>query len=286
MDREPGQPEARAIAQEAHALWEQKAAFWDEKMEVGTRLHREVLVPVVERLLAVRPGDAVLDIACGNGQWSRRLAEAGATVVGCDFSAGLIERARARSTTLADRIEYRVLDATDAEALRSLGERRFDVALCNMALMDIRTLDPLMAALPRLLKPGGRFVFSVIHPCFAMPGSAIVAERGERGGEVYTSQALRLTRYLRIPPEKGLGIVGEPMPHYYFHRPLGELLGAAFRVGLMLDALEEPGYPEQGSHPSAAGPQDPLRWDNLDQFPYVLVARLRAITPPLEAERA
>lgn len=263
-------PTLAAIAQEARELWEQKAAFWDEKMVVGTRLHREVLAPLIESMLAIRPGETVLDIACGNGQWSRRLADIDAQVVGCDFSAGLIERARARTTTEeAVRIDYHVLDATDSEQLASLGHRRFDAALCNMALMDMWTLDPLMAALARLLMPGGRFVFSVTHPCFNMPGSVVVAERGERGGEVFTQQTLRLARYLRIPPEKGLGIVGEPTPHYYFHRPLSELLGAGFRAGLMLDALAEPTF--ENREPIA----DPLRWDNLDQFPYVLVARFR-----------
>lgn len=272
MERGEGHDEAGAIAREAHALWEQKAAFWDEKIEVGTRLHREVLAPVVERLLAVRPGETVLDVACGNGQWSRRLARAGARVVAGDFSAGLIERARARTIEEAERIEYRVLDATDPAQLRALGERRFDAALCNMALMDMPTIDPLLAALGELLKPGGRFVFSVMHPCFTMPGSTVVAERGEREGQVVTTHALKLTRYQRIPPEKGLGIVGEPVPHYYFHRPLGELLGAGFRAGFALDALEEPTFDLR--EPIA----DPLRWDNLDQFPYVLVARLRPLS--------
>src|SRR5262249_52763388 len=132
MERAEGHDAAEAIANESRALWEQKAAFWDQAIERGTRLHRRLLAPAVERLLAVQAGDAVLDVACGNGQWARRLAQLGATVVACDFSTGLIERAQARATAEAGQIEYRVLDATDPEQLERLGQERFDAALCNM----------------------------------------------------------------------------------------------------------------------------------------------------------
>jgi hypothetical protein len=62
---------------------------------------------------------------------------------------------------------------------------------------------------------------------------------------------------------------GEPNPHYYFHRPLHELLGACFAAGFALDGLEEPAF----------GADDvgkrPLSWLNFQQIPPVLVARLR-----------
>ena len=44
------------------------------------------------------------------------------------------------------------MDATDAAQLLALGAGRFDAAVCNMALMDMTTIDPLLRALPRLLK--------------------------------------------------------------------------------------------------------------------------------------
>src|SRR5689334_8651365 len=105
-------PDMQAIAAENLALWQQKAAFWDERMAEGNLFHTELLAPATERLLAVQPGETVLDVACGNGQWARRMAGLGADVVATDFSSAFIERARARTTEYQDHIEYRILDAT------------------------------------------------------------------------------------------------------------------------------------------------------------------------------
>jgi hypothetical protein len=64
-------------------------------------------------------------------------------------------------------------------------------------------------------------------------------------------------------------IIGQPEPQYYFHRPLHQLLGIAFRNGFVLDGLEEPALPrgtDDGRY---------LRWDRLNEIPPVLLARLR-----------
>lgn len=61
---------------ESRARWEQNADFWDEKMgEHSNRFHREIVRPSTEKLLSIRSQDRILDVACGNGNFSRRLAE-------------------------------------------------------------------------------------------------------------------------------------------------------------------------------------------------------------------
>ncbi|MGI6318747.1 MAG: methyltransferase domain-containing protein [Dethiobacteria bacterium] len=60
-------------------------------------------------------------------------------------------------------IGYRVIDATDSEALLQLGTGCFDGVLCNMALMDMADIQPLMNSPAILLHPGGRLVFSVLQ---------------------------------------------------------------------------------------------------------------------------
>src|SRR4030095_7271820 len=87
--------------------WDAKAAFWDERMGEGNAFQRVLIGPASERLLAVRPDELVLDVACGNGVFARRLAHLGARVVATDFSARFLDLARARTTEHADRIEYR-----------------------------------------------------------------------------------------------------------------------------------------------------------------------------------
>ena len=153
---------------QVHDSWEKNAAWWDDHIGAeGNTFHRELIAPAQVRLLDLGSGERVLDIACGNGQFAREMAKAGASVVAFDFSETFIERAKQHSETDgSSNIDYRIVDATDDQQLRSLGEQEFDAAVCTMALMDMAEINPLLAMLPSLLKSGGRFVFSVQHPCF------------------------------------------------------------------------------------------------------------------------
>lgn len=259
----------RDLTRETQVIWDSKADFWDQRMGEGNAFQRVLVGPAAERLLAIQPGETVLDLCCGNGVFSRRLAALGASVVAADFSPRFIERARARPSAHAGRIDYRVADATDEAQLLALGAGRFDAVVCNMALMDMPTIDPLLRAVPRLLKPGGRFVFAVPHPCFNNNATRMTLEREDRAGTLVERHAVQVADYLHQPPALGMGMPGEPAPHHYFHRPLGELLGACFAAGLVLDGLEEPAFPPD---PATAGT---LGWSTLRGIPPVLAARLR-----------
>jgi SAM-dependent methyltransferase len=122
-----------------------------------------------------------LDVACGNGNFARRLAARGARVVGFDFAEGMIERARAYPQVPEGAIEYAVVDTTDADTLDGLAGKPFDAAVANMALMDIVDIGPLLEFLAQNLRPGGRFVFSVSHPLTGTAQSPL-RERAEDGG--------------------------------------------------------------------------------------------------------
>jgi SAM-dependent methyltransferase len=195
--------------------------------------------------------------------------------VAFDFSANLIARARERTfaTEPTGQMEYHVLDATDESALLALGEGTFDAAMCNMALFDMADIDPLLRALSRLLRPGGRFVFSVMHPCFNNAYTTHVAEMEDRDGETVFTYGIKVTRYVTPGAAKGAAIRGQPVPQLYFHRPLQVLLASVFDAGFVIDALEERAFPPDhppGSHPLTWGP-------SLSEIPPVLVARARRV---------
>ncbi len=262
-----------ALNQQARDIWNQNAAFWDEKMGEGNDFQRILVGPSTERLLNLQAGELVLEVGCGNGVFARRMARLGARMIATDFSEKLLERAQARTHENADRIEYRLIDATDEEQLLSLGAKRFDAVVCNMALMDMATIEPLMRAVAQLLKPGGRFVFSVMHPCFNSNGTLMMAEEEYRDGAFIIIHSMKVSQYLDIPPQTGIAMQGQPQPHYYFHRPLHVLLGTCFRAGLVMDGIEEPAlnHPYDGSQPGSR----PLTWTNYKQIPPVLVVRMR-----------
>src|SRR5262245_36102606 len=252
----------------AREAWDVNARFWDERMAEGNDFFISLIWPSVEKLLRPQPGEKLLDIACGNGLTSRRLAQAGATVVAFDFSEEMISAAKTRS--IDGQIDYRMVDATDADALRALGSGTFDGALCNMALMDMSDIRPLMNAAASLLRPGGRFVFSTIHPCFNNPSVVQMGELEDREGELVTTYSVKISRYLTPYTQLGLAMHGQPVPHPYFHRPLGMLLQEMFDAGFTLDALEERAF-----SPEYSGGSTPFSWSGqFSEIPPVLVCRL------------
>ena len=79
--------------QEALDVWNENAHFWHERMGEGNDFVQVLQWPAIERLLAVRPGERVLDIATGNGLTARRLGRLGARVTAFDFAPQMIELA-------------------------------------------------------------------------------------------------------------------------------------------------------------------------------------------------
>jgi 2-polyprenyl-3-methyl-5-hydroxy-6-metoxy-1,4-benzoquinol methylase len=252
--------------------WDANAEVWDSRMgHEGNDFFRILQWPVIVSFLDLQPGRHVLDIACGNGLTSRKLAELGARVTAFDFSANLIEKAKARENPNS-LISYRNIDATDEEQLLSLGEQAFDSALCNMALFDMADIETLFRILPRLLKPNGIFVFSLMHPAFNNASSMHVMEEIDDEGEIKTVYSVKISRYMTPYQAKGHALRNQPKPQMYFERPLQYYLNLGFQNGFVLDGFEERAFPPDV-------PQNfPLGWGgNFSEIPPVLIARFRKL---------
>lgn len=257
------------LNQEARRNWNNLAEWWDDRIGDGNQFQDELIQPATERLLEIKPGTTVLDIACGAGRFGRRMAELGAHVVAFDFSEKFIQRARQRTPPGMKNIEYHAIDGTDRKAMLALGEHRFDRAVATMALMDMADIEPLFDTLPKLLKPGGWFVFSVVHPFFMSPGSSHFAESHEAEGKYWVENGVKITQYLTPVAYKGVGIVGQPTDYHYFHRPLSMLLSTGFRHGFVVDGMEEPALkfnPDPARYLSASG---------MPEIPHIMAVRMR-----------
>jgi len=101
----------------------------------------------VLELLNPRPGERILDLGCGEGSLTERIAAAGASVVGVDVSEEMVAGARARG-----------LDARVMDAVRLPFDGEFDAVFSNAALHWVRDHDAMLAGVYRALKAGGRFV--------------------------------------------------------------------------------------------------------------------------------
>ncbi len=266
------------LGEENREIWNTNAWYWDERMGDGNDFQTELVAPATERLLRLQPDELILEAACGNGAMARRLADLGARVIAFDTAPDMIRRAEARGRGPQDRIDFRVLDAADHEALLGLGEGRFDAVICNMAIMDMAQIDPLFSAIPRLLRKGGRFVFTLCHPCFNSTGISKLLEEQEIEGRLVDSLSVRVHRYKGAGPELGLAMIGQPRPQYYFNRTLEQVCNACFRAGMSIDGLEEPAF--ETHHRDRLS----LSWTSFSLIPPVLAVRAR---PPTEfADRA
>jgi len=97
--------------------------------------------------LAAQPGEAILDLGCGDGVMTARIAEAGADVLGVDTSGPMLAAARARGLRVAQ---------ADGQALPFEG--RFDAVFSNAALHWMPDQRAVADSAFRALKPGGRYV--------------------------------------------------------------------------------------------------------------------------------
>jgi SAM-dependent methyltransferase len=253
--------------------WDANAEVWDARMgDEGNDFFNVLCWPVIASFLEVQPDQSILDIACGNGLTSRRLALLGANVTAFDFSAELIKLATSRPNPNS-RIAYHVIDGTNESVLFELGEHVFDSALCNMALFDMADIEPLFRALPRILMPKGVFVFSLTHPAFNNASTVHIIEEVDYEGEIKTVYSVKTSRYMTSYHAKGLALRNQPKPQMYFERPLQYYLNLGFQNGFVLDAFAERAFPPE--HPQ----DSPLGWGGkFSEIPPALVARLRLLS--------
>ena len=179
-------------------------------------------------------GARVCDIACGDGYLSRFLGALGPQeVIGIDLSAALIEIASQRSNR--PNLSYRV---DDAQHLRTFSDASVDIAVSQLAIMDIPDHRSMFRAVRRVLKAGGIFVFSLLHPCFESPFQApdespfLVDENG-----VAIAYVVRRYASEGFWQSGGTGVRGH-MGAY--HRKLSTLINDLLAAGFLLKKLEEP----------------------------------------------
>ncbi|MFB9962153.1 class I SAM-dependent methyltransferase [Sinosporangium siamense] len=199
------------------------------------------------RLLGEVAGRRVLEIGCGAGQCGRWLTCRGAQVVGLDLSFRQLQHSLRIDAGLDSHLP---VAQADAEVL-PFAAASFDLA-CSAygALPFVAAPGAVLAEVRRVLRPGGRFVFSVSHPIrWAFPDDP--GPRGLTAGE---------TTYFDRAPYVEADEDGNPA-YVEHHNTLGDWVGHIVGAGLVLDRLIEPEWPD--GHDRAWGGWSPLRGRHL-----------------------
>lgn len=211
--------------------WEGVSRWYGSYLEREDTVQEAVVFPGAERLLSPAPGKRYLDIACGEGAFTRQLARKAGQVAGFDASPSLVERAKNRAPKNA---EYIVADA------RSFSSRypgaSFDGATCNLAIQNIDEIAPVFRDAAKVLKPGARFVIVMNHPAFRQ-----LRQSGWGWDENRKLQYRRVDKYLGaydVPVQAHPGARPDIVTHS-FHRPLQTYVQALAESGFLVATLEE-----------------------------------------------
>ncbi len=211
-------------------LYDEIAEWYATLARADSWVHR-VLIENLPPLVGDVDGQRVLDVACGEGVFSRLLATYGAHVVGIDLSPRLIALASTANIPGAKRLTYHV---DDAQTLATLAADSFDGAICMMALMDIPDLEATCSAVHRVVKTGGWFVVAITHPCFEAPHATweddVPIPEAGRVIHSYLDEGFWRSHF-----SGGVrGKVGA------WHRTIGTYLNTMIATGWMLERLVEP----------------------------------------------
>jgi trans-aconitate methyltransferase len=189
------------------------AGLYDEKHSFVYRMAEGLI-----ELLAPLPGEEILDIGCGTGHLTAKIATFGATVTGVDYSAEMIRQAREAHSQIR-------FEMADAAAIPM--EKPFDAVFSNATLHWIKEPERVISEIVRLLKPEGRFV----------------AEFGGQGNIAkLVSAAERAWIRLKLP---------QPMPNPWYYPSLPEYAGLLEKHGLRVTyaiLFDRPTPLEEGEH--------------------------------------
>lgn len=216
---------------QAATSWGKVAQWYDDYLEnTEDSYQRQVILPNLLRLLAPKRGDRVLDVACGQGFFTRAFAQAGAHVEGADISKELIARARELSPK---NIPFHV---APAHQLSFAKDASFDAATIVLAIQNIENITEVFAEVHRILKSGGRLFLAMVHPAFRIP------QKTSWGWDESASvQYRRVDGYLSASKAKLLVHPGSRKSEttISYHRSLQDFSKALAKSGFLIAKMEE-----------------------------------------------
>ena len=203
----------------AVSLWDEAAETYVSSQESSP--FAEQNKEIVTRRFSRMDGMTVLDLGCGAGWYTEYFRTIGARAVGCDGSEKMISMAKSSFPSCQ-------FNLTDLNISLPYQDQTFDLVFSNQVLMDIENLDAAVSEAVRVLKPGGVFFISIVHPAFY--------------DAPWQKDSTGFCRYKRM--ERYLSQYSFENAFWgttkHYHRPISAYIRAAVTHGLKLTSLEEP----------------------------------------------
>lgn len=224
-----------AAPEERREGWDPVAAWYDKLVgDAGSDYHRNVILPGAMKLLAPKPGESVIDLCCGQGVLMPPLCDAGITsYLGVDASKSLIAAARKRAVKPACDVRFQVADACKPG---DWADGSHDALACLMAVHDVPDFTGLARAASAALKPGGRSLWVMMHPCFRIPQKSHWGWDHDQKVQYRRVDAYAGPQEISVATHPGRG---SDESTAFYHRPLAEILTGLGAAGLAVTGCEE-----------------------------------------------
>lgn len=221
--------------------WGKVANWYNNLLEKEEGTYQKTLIlPNLLRLIQIKKGETILDLACGQGFFAREFAKMGSKVIGVDVSQELIDIAKKNSNNLAikqlnnsTKIEYHV---APAHKLSFLPNASIDNTLIVLSLQNIENAHDVIREASRVLKTKGKLFIVLNHPAFRIPKASSWG-----WDDTLKTQYRRLDSYLSESKEAIQMHPGDnpSQKTISFHRPLQFYFKTLNKNGLFVSKLEE-----------------------------------------------
>ncbi len=192
-----------------------------------------LILPNLTRLMEIKEDESVLDIACGQGFFTREFKKLGANVSGADISSELIKIATEKSK---GEIDYFV---TESNNLFFAKNNAFDKACIVLALQNISDLDGTVKEAGRILKKGGKLYLVLNHPAFRVPQKSDWGYDDKKGVQFRKVEQYLSDLMIKIDMNPGEKDIKNKKYTVSFHRPLQTYFKVFYKNNFVVSKMEE-----------------------------------------------
>jgi ubiquinone/menaquinone biosynthesis C-methylase UbiE len=212
--------------------WNKVATWYDELLKTDPDSYQsKVIAPNLLRILDLKAGERVFDLACGQGYFANIFARYGASVVASDLSKRLIQKAQKDSPK---EITFHVAPAHKAPFLK---DASVDAIVIVLAIQNIEDVSLVFAECARVLKKSGRMILVLNHPTFRVPQSS---DWNFIDGVLYRMVGKYLSESkVSIDMTPGEKDPKKKIKTISFHRPLQYYMKLLSKNGFAITRLEE-----------------------------------------------
>lgn len=219
-----------------NSVWNMLAQIHYHRLSDGKDVtFHKIFLPVIIDVIKKQAGFntySVLDVGCGTGYLTSLISNYARSVLGVDNSDTSIALAIKNSTN-AKNINFKY---EDIKTFSNSREQVFDFAIAHLVLHVIEDLDMTLRSISACLKQGGRFLFSIPHPCFwALSHNVGTWNFKQINSYVYNTPSIQ---------QNSIKVDGGEFTTPHFHRPIEYYFSALNKSGFSVEEIIEP-FPDK-----------------------------------------